>query len=217
MLTEESEPASQSAIVAAKQARALGERALNVIFREAHTAHGFLPEPVPHELLERILDLALLGPTSANTLPLRVVFVESPKAKAKLIPALSKGNVGKTKSAPVTAIFASDSRFYEHLPRLTPHLPNMKSNFEGPENAAKTSQAAFMNATLQGAYFMLAARTLGLDVGPMGGFDKALVDAEFFPDGRYKSLWLANLGYGDDTAIRPRSPRFAFAEVATFA
>jgi 3-hydroxypropanoate dehydrogenase len=213
----ETETASPRDIVAAKQARAVDERGLDTIFRLAHTANGFLSEPVPRELLERALDLALLGPTSANTLPLRVVFVESPDAKAKLLPALSKGNVEKTKAAPVTAIFAADSRFYEYLPRLMPHAPAMKSNFEGPDNAAKTNQAAFMNATLQGAYFMLAVRALGLDVGPMGGFDKAQVDAEFFPDGRYKSIWLANIGYGDDAAIRPRGPRFAFAEVATFA
>jgi 3-hydroxypropanoate dehydrogenase len=201
--------------IAAKKDRALDERALRTLFTEARTANGFLPKPVPHELLERALDLAELGPTSANTLPLRVVFVESPDAKAKLIATLSPGNVEKTTSAPVTAIFAADLRFYEHVPRLFPQSPHFKAMFEGEEKAAYAAQFAVLNASMQGAYFTLAARALGLDVGPMLGFDKAKLDAAFFPDGRYQTMWIANLGYGDDTKLFPRNPRFAFNEIAT--
>jgi len=201
--------------IAAKQDRALDERALRTLFTEARTANGFLPHPVPHELLERALDLAELGPTSANTLPLRVVFVESPDAKAKLIATLSPGNVEKTTSAPVTAIFAADLRFYEHVPRLFPQSPQFKAMFEGEEKAAYAAQFAVLNASMQGAYFTLAARALGLDVGPMLGFDKAKLDAAFFPDGRCQTMWIANLGYGDDTKLFPRNPRFAFNEIAT--
>jgi len=201
--------------IALKEARALDERALRTLFTEARTANGFLPHRVPHQLLERALDLAELGPTSANTLPLRVVFVESAEAKAKLIATLMPGNVEKTTSAPVTVIFAADLRFYEHVPRLFPQSPQFKAMFEGEEKAAHAAQFAVLNATMQGAYFTLAARALGLDVGPMLGFDKAKLDAAFFPDGRFQTMWIANLGYGDDTKLFPRNPRFAFTEIAT--
>ncbi len=203
-------------IVDLKVARALDERALRTLFLEARSANGFLPRPVPHSLIERIFELAELGPTSANTLPLRIVFVETPEAKARLITTLSPANVEKTTSAPVTAIFAADTKFFEHIPRLFPHAPHFKDFFVGEEKAAAATQFAFTNATLQGAYFMLAARALGLDVGPMGGFDKPALDAAFFPDGTFKSLWLANLGYGDETKVFPRNPRFSFDEVARF-
>ncbi len=203
-------------IVDLKSARALDERALRTLFLEARSANGFLPRPVPHRVIERIFELTELGPTSANTLPLRVLFVETPEGKARLIPTLSPGNVAKTTSAPVTAIFAADTKFYEHIPRLFPNAPHFKDSFTGEEKAEAAKQFAFTNATIQGAYFMLAARALGLDVGPMGGFDKAALDAEFFPDGTFKSLWLANLGYGDDAKVFPRNPRFGFDEVARF-
>ena len=203
-------------IVRLKAARALDERALRTLFLEARTANGFLPRPVPHSLIERIFDLAELGPTSANTQPLRIVFVETPEAKARLYPTLSPSNVEKTTSAPVTAIFAADTKFYEHIPRLFPNAPQFKDFFVGDDKIESTTQFAIANATLQGAYFMLAARALGLDVGPLGGFDKAAADAEFFPGGTLKSLWLANLGYGDDTKLFPRNPRFGFDEVAHF-
>ncbi len=203
-------------IVELKAARALDERALRTLFVEARSANGFLPRPVPRSLIERIFELAELGPTSANTLPLRIVFVETPEAKARLIPTLSAANVEKTTSAPMTAIFAADTKFYEHIPRLFPHAPQFQNLFLGEEKAEFATQFAFTNATLQGAYFMLAARALGLDVGPMGGFDKPALDAAFFPDGTVKSLWLANLGYGDDTKVFPRNPRFGFDEVARF-
>jgi 3-hydroxypropanoate dehydrogenase len=203
-------------IVALKAARALDERALRTLFLEARSANGFLPKPIPHGLIERIFELAELGPTSANTLPLRIVFVETAEAKARLLPTLSPANVEKTASAPVTAIFAADTKFFEHIPRLFPHAPQFKDFFVGDENAEAARQFAFTNATLQGAYFILAARALGLDVGPMAGFDKPAVDAAFFPDGTFKSLWLANLGYGDDTKVFPRLPRFDFDEIARF-
>jgi nitroreductase len=144
------------------------------------------------------------------------VFVETPDAKARLIPTLSPGNVEKTTAAPVTAIFAADTKFFEHIPRLFPQSPKFKELFLGEEKAAAATQFAITNATLQGAYFMLAARALGLDVGPLGGFDKPALDAAFFPDGTFKSLWLANLGYGDDTKLFPRNPRLGFDEVARF-
>jgi 3-hydroxypropanoate dehydrogenase len=144
------------------------------------------------------------------------VFVETPEGKARLLPTLSPTNVEKTASAPVTAIFAADTKFYEHIPRLFPHAPQFKDFFVGEDKVESTTQFAIANATLQGAYFMLAARAVGLDVGPMSGFDKAAVDAAFFPDGTLKSLWLANLGYGDDTKLFARNPRFGFNEVAHF-
>jgi 3-hydroxypropanoate dehydrogenase len=202
-------------LIALKASRALDERALRTVFTEARTANGFLPHPVPHELLQRALDLAELGPTSANTLPLRVVFIESPDAKAKLLATLSPGNIEKTTSAPVTVIFAADLHFYEHVPRLFPQAPQFKAMFEGEDKAAYAAQFAVLNASMQGAYFTLAARALGLDVGPMLGFDKEKLDAAFFPDGRFQTMWIANLGYGDDSKLFPRNPRFAFAEIAT--
>jgi len=212
------EPTSPSIddIVELKAMRALDERGLRTLFVDARSANGFLPRPVPHSLIERIFELAQLGPTSANTLPLRILFVETPDGKARLLPTLSPGNVEKTTSAPVTAIFAADTKFFEHIPRLFPHAPQFRERFAGEENAEAATQFAVTNATLQGAYFMLAARALGLDVGPIGGFDKPALDAAFFPDGTFKSLWLANLGYGDDTKLVPRNPRFDVDEVARF-
>ena len=202
-------------LVARKQARAIDERALRTLFHDARTANGFLPRPVPRALLERIVDIAKLGPTSANSQLMRLVFVESAAAKERVRPALSPGNLDKTMAAPVTAIVAADLHFYEHLPRMFPHAPQMKAVFEGPEKAELAGSTARLNATLQGAYFMLVARGLGLDVGPMAGFDRAKVDAEFFPGGTVVSLWLCNLGYGDDTKVLGRNPRFAFDEIAT--
>jgi 3-hydroxypropanoate dehydrogenase len=201
---------------AEKASRAVDERALRTLFLEARTANGFLAVPVPHALLEKAVTLAELGPTSGNALPLRVVFVESAEGKARLLPALHPGNVDKTAAAPVTAIIAADLRFYEHLPRLFPHL-DTRSYFAGDENAQTAREFATMNATLQGAYLMLAARAVGLDAGPMGGFDRDKVDAEFFPDGTLRSLWLVNLGYGDDTKLFDRNPRLTFEEVARYA
>lgn len=203
-------------IVRLKAARALDERALRTLFLDARNANGFIDRPVPRELLERIVEVAEFGPTSTNSLPMRVVFIESREAKERLRPALSPGNVEKTMSAPVTAIIAADLRFYEQLPRTFPHKQHTMSDFTAPERAETVRQFALTNATLQGAYFLLAARALGLDTGAMGGFDKKKTDAEFFPDGIFTSIFLVNLGYGDDSKLFPRNPRLSVDEVARF-
>jgi 3-hydroxypropanoate dehydrogenase len=195
------------------EARALDARGLATLFVEARTARSFIDRPVARELLEQIVELAELGPTEANGLPLRLVFVQSAAAKERLRPLLSRGNVGKTMAAPVTAIVAADLRFYEALPRLSPQL-KMNDYYAGPANAATATRSALMNAAMQGAYLILAARALGLDVGPMAGFDRAATDAEFFPDGRCTSLWLANIGYADHAKTPARNPRFTFDEIA---
>lgn len=185
---------------------------LNLIFREARTQNAWLPRPVPDELLREIYDLAKLGPTSANTSPMRLVFVKSHEAKERLRPALMPANVDKTMAAPITAIVADDLRFYEFVPRLFPHNPKFGEMFTQPGKEEFARTHAFRNSTLQAGYFILAARALGLDVGPMSGFDNGKVDAEFFPDGRWKSNFLMNLGYGDPAALRPRNPRLSFEE-----
>jgi 3-hydroxypropanoate dehydrogenase len=192
---------------------ALGEEALDVIFREARTFSAWLPRPVHDDLLRRVYDLARLGPTSANTCPMRVVFVKSREAKERLKPALAAANVDKTMAAPVCAIIANDLRFYEYIPRLLPQNPKFADLFTAPGKEEFTRIHAFRNGTLQGAYIIMAARTLGLDTGPMSGFDNAKVDAEFFPDGRYQSNFLVNLGYGDPSQLFPRNPRLDFDEV----
>lgn len=202
--------------VALKQQRALDENALRTIFLEARTANGFLDGPVPRELLERVLELTELGPTSANTLPARFAFVVSPEAKAMLKPALSPNNVAKTMAAPATAIVAADLRFYDMIPRLFPTRPELRDNFTAPDKAAFVREFARDNALLQMGYFTIAARALGLDVGPMAGFDRAQVDAAFSPDGEWISLYLINVGYADDTTSFPRLPRLDPADVARF-
>ncbi len=194
----------------------LDQSALDILFVQARTHSAWLDKPLADELLYRVYELARMGPTSANCNPMRVVLVKSEQAKQRLIPALDEGNRAKTLAAPATAIIAHDSLFYEHLPRLYPQA-DAKSWFAGPENAQAAATAAFRNGTLQGAYWMLAARALGLDCGPMSGFDNARVDREFFPDGRYKSNFLCNLGYGDPAKLRPRNPRFEFDEACSIA
>jgi 3-hydroxypropanoate dehydrogenase len=191
----------------------LSDEALNVIFREAHTHSAWLPKPVDDDLLRRVYDLAKMGPTSANTTPMRIVFVKTPEGKERLKPALIAGNVDKTMDAPVCAIVANDMRFYEYIPRLFPQNPKFADLFTAPGKEEFTRTHAFRNGTLQGAYFIIAARALGLDTGPMSGFDNAKVDAEFFPDGRYRSNFLINLGYGDPSKVYPRNPRLEFDEV----
>jgi 3-hydroxypropanoate dehydrogenase len=183
---------------------------LDLLFRTARTHNAWQPKPVPESLLREIYDMAKMGPTSANCSPMRIVFVSTPAGKERLKPALSAGNLDKTMAAPATAIIANDLAFYEELPRLFPHA-DARSWFAG--NEALIATTAMRNGTLQGAYLMLAARALGLDCGPMSGFDNAKVDAEFFPDGRVKSNFLCNLGYGDPSKLFPRSPRFEFDEV----
>ena len=190
----------------------LDNEALNAIFREARTHSAWLPRPVDDDLLRRVYELACLGPTSANTTPMRIVFVKSQEAKERLKPALMAGNVDKTMAAPVCAIIANDTRFYEHMPRLFPPNPGFANLFTTPGKEEFTRTHILRNGSLQGAYFIIAARALGLDTGPMSGFDNAKVDAAFFPDGRYKSNFLVNLGYGDPAKLFPRLPRLSFDE-----
>lgn len=187
----------------------LSDEGLDLIFRAARTHSHWREGEVSDVLLEAVYDLAKMAPTSANCSPLRIVFVRSKAAKARLRPALDAGNVDKTMAAPVTAIIGYDTLFYDLLPKLFPHA-DARSWFAG--NDAKIAETAFRNGSLGGAYFIVAARALGLDCGPMSGFNNAKLDAEFFPDGRIKSNFLCNLGYGDADKLRPRSPRLEFAE-----
>jgi 3-hydroxypropanoate dehydrogenase len=192
----------------------LDNSALDQLFREARTHNGWRPIDVPDALLEEAVELAKMGPTSANVSPLRIVFVRSPEGKLRLKGTLAPGNVDKTMAAPITAILAHDTKFYELLPRLFPHA-DAKAWFVG--NEAFANDTAYKNGTLQVAYFILALRAVGLDTGPMSGFDNASLDAEFFPGGQIKSNVLVNIGYGDSAKLFPRSPRLDFAEIATFA
>jgi 3-hydroxypropanoate dehydrogenase len=184
---------------------------LDRIFREARTVHAFKPIPVSDDILRQLYDLLKWGPTAFNAQPARYVFVRSPEAKARLRPALSAGNVAQTDAAAVTVIVAQDTRFYEHLPQQFPAY-DAKPLFEG--NAALAEATAFRNSSLQGAYLILAARSLGLDGGAQSGFDPAKVNAEFFPDGRFKANFIVNLGMADPVGIHPRGPRLAFEDVA---
>jgi nitroreductase len=184
---------------------------LNQMFLNARTANGFTGQPVPAELLQEVYEIAKFGPTSMNTQPARYVFLTTPQAKARLAPALSAGNVEKTNSAPVTVIIAKDTRFFEHMPTIW-HGPNAKEMFEG--NVPMAQGTATRGTTLSGAYFMIAARSLGLDCGPMSGFDIAKVNAEFFSDGRYQVDFLLNLGYADQSKAFPRNARLSFDQVA---
>lgn len=189
----------------------LSDDALDQLFRKARTHNGWQARPVEDDLLRKLIELALLGPTSANCSPARFVFVKSQEAKEKLRPALSAGNLEKTMAAPVTVIVGMDMAFYEHLPTLFPHA-DARSWFAG--NDKLIADTAFRNATLQGGYLIMAARALGLDTGPMSGFDPAKVDEAFFAGTTVKSNFLINLGYGDPSKLFARSPRFAFDEAA---
>ncbi len=185
----------------------LNDSGLDLLFREARTHSHWLDGEVSDVLLQAVYDLAKMPPTSANCSPMRVLFLRSREAKERLRPALMEGNVDKTMAAPATAVIAYDTKFYELLPRLFPH-EDARAWFAG--NEALIEETAFRNGTLQGAYFMLAARALGLDCGPMSGFGREAVDREFFPDGRVKSNFLCNLAYGDAGKLHPRSPRLDF-------
>jgi 3-hydroxypropanoate dehydrogenase len=189
----------------------LNDRSLDALFREAHTHNVWQGRPVSEELLHQIYDLMKWAPTSANSSPARIVFVRSAEAKQRLLPAVSPGNQDKTRTAPVTAIIAHDLEFYEKLPVLFPHA-DARSWFAGNQPLIETT--AFRNGTLQGAYLLLAARSLGLDAGPMSGFDNEKVDREFFPNSKIRSNFLINLGYGDSSKLFPRSPRLNFEEAA---
>jgi len=190
----------------------LAADAIAQIFTDARTHNGFTDKPVSDELLHRAVELAKIAPTSANQSPLRLVFLRSMEAKQRLAPALMPGNLEKTLSAPVVAIAGYDVKFYEHLPFLFPHAPDAKSWFSG--NAAFAERSAFQNGTLQVAYLILALRAVGLDTGPMTGFDNAKVDAEFFAGTDVKSNVIINIGYGDASKLFPRSPRFSFDQIA---
>jgi len=189
----------------------LDDRSLDIIFRAARTHSDWLDKPVSDELLHQIYDLMKWAPTSANSSPARIVFVRSAAAKQRLLPAMIPGNVEKTRTAPVTAIIAHDTEFHEKLPTLFPHT-DARSWFAGNQPLIDTT--AFRNGTLQGAYLIIAARALGLDAGPMSGFDNAKVDKEFFHDGKVKSNFMINLGYGVPAKLFPRNPRLPFAEAA---
>jgi 3-hydroxypropanoate dehydrogenase len=203
----------------------LSPEGLDQIFRQARTYNAWSARPVSDEVLRELYALMKWGPTSANLSPARIVFLRTPEAKARLRPALMPGNVEQTMAAPVTAIVAYDELFYEKAPRLFPHSPGMRDVFARSPELAETT--AFRNGTLQGAYLIIAARSLGLDCGPMSGFDNAKVDEEFFPPpkggeqagddvephGRLRSNFLINLGYGDPARLHPRAPRLDFDEV----
>jgi 3-hydroxypropanoate dehydrogenase len=189
----------------------LDDTAERLLFRHARTHSAWQNRAVDDDLLHRVYDLMKYGATAANTCPLRVIFVKSPDAKARLKPALDKGNADKTMAAPVTAIFAYDLEFYNNLPKLFPHAA-ARSWYVGNDPLIKDT--AFRNGTLQAAYFMLAARGLGLDCGPMSGFNADMVKKEFFADQNVMPNFLCNLGYGDPTKLYPRSPRLNFDEVA---
>jgi 3-hydroxypropanoate dehydrogenase len=185
---------------------------LNQLFLEARTANGFLDKAVPIELLREVYDIARMGATSMNTQPTRYVFLMSASARARLLPAMIPGNLEKTRSAPVSVIVATDTRFYEHMGQ-TWHKPEGRAMFES--NAALAQATAQRNGTLGGAYFMLAARAVGLDCGPMSGVDLAKVNAEFFADGRFQSNFILNLGYGDPSLLFPRNPRLSFEQACS--
>jgi nitroreductase len=189
----------------------LADDALDQLFRSARTAHAFRPEPVPDATLHALYDLMRWGPTAFNCQPARFVFVRSPAAKEKLKAALSPANVGQSMQAPVTAIVATDTRFYEHLPAQFPAY-DAKPIFE--KDPAIALAAGARNGSLQGAYLLIAARALGLDCGPMSGFNPAALDAAFFPDGRFRANFLVNLGVADPSATHPRGPRLEFAVAA---
>jgi 3-hydroxypropanoate dehydrogenase len=189
--------------------KALDDAALNTLFREARSYNRWSAEPVPDQTLHELYELLKFGPTSANSTPARFVFVKGAEAKAKLVACVSPGNVVKVEQAPVTVIIAMDEKFYEKLPNLFPQRPNAAEMFKDPALAKVTMMR---NSSLQGAYLILAARSLGLDCGPMSGFDNAKLDAAFFADTPLKSNFLCALGTGTTELLYPRNPRLAFEE-----
>lgn len=192
--------------------QALSDQALDQLFREARSYNSWQEKDVSDELLHELYELMKWGPTSANSCPARIVFVKSDEAKARLEPCLAEGNVEKSMTAPVVAIIGMDMEFYEQLPKLFPHT-DARSWFAGkPE---KIEENAMRNSSLQGAYLMLAARSLGLDCGPMSGFDNAKMDETFFPGGKVKSNFICALGYGSSDKLYPRGPRLSFDEACS--
>ena len=189
--------------------KALDDAALNTLFREARSYNRWSGEPVPDQTLHELYELLKFGPTSANSTPARFVFVKGAEAKAKLVACVSPGNVVKVEQAPVTVIIAMDQKFYEKMPKLFPQRPNAAEMFKDPALAQVTMMR---NSTLQGAYLILAARSLGLDCGPMSGFDNAKLDAAFFADTPLKSNFICALGMGTTELLYPRNPRLDFDE-----
>tara|TARA_B100000029_G_scaffold202641_1_gene200900 strand:- start:733 stop:1317 length:585 start_codon:yes stop_codon:yes gene_type:complete len=181
------------------------------LFITGRTHNDWIEKDVPDSLLHELYNLMKWGPTSANCSPARITFIKSQEAKNRLVKYLIESNIEKTISAPVTAIIAYDTKFYEFIPKLFPHNPEAKEWFSGSEEFAEVT--AFRNSSLQGAYFILAARTLGLDCGPMSGFDNVGIDNEFFSESDFKSNFICNIGYGDHNKLFDRSPRFDFDEV----
>lgn len=190
----------------------IAQACLDQLFFNARTANGFTNQAVPLALLQQAYDIAKMGATSMNAQPTRYVFLNSPESRARLMPAMSPGNVDKTRDAPVTVIVATDTRFYEHMPQVW-HGAGAKEMFEADLPMAQAT--ATRNGTLGAAYFMIAARAIGLDCGPMSGVDLAKVNAEFFADGRLQTNFLINLGYGDDSKLFDRNPRLAFEQACT--
>ncbi|MFL9877405.1 malonic semialdehyde reductase [Herbaspirillum rhizosphaerae] len=188
----------------------ISDQALDRLFRQARTQNGWLPTAVSDDELQQIYALMKLAPTSANCSPARILFLRSEEAKERLRPALNPGNVDKVMTAPVVAVVAYDTQFYDLLPQLFPHNPGMRDLFTSKPVLAEAT--AFRNSSLQGAYLMLAARSIGLDVGPMSGFDADKLNAIFFADGRYRVNFLCNLGHGDSSKLFPRSPRLSFEQ-----
>lgn len=188
----------------------LSDKGLDLIFRAARSHNGWRDEPVSDTLLNAVYDLMKMGPTSANCCPARILFLKSKQAKEQIKPHLDDGNISKAMTAPVCAIIGYDTEFYEKLPRLFPHNPDAKNWLADNETLAQST--AFRNGSLQGAYFIIAARSLGLDCGPMSGFDNEGVDRTFFPDGKVKSNFICSLGYGEASALYPRGPRLPFDE-----
>jgi 3-hydroxypropanoate dehydrogenase len=188
---------------------------LDLMFKEARTHNKWHDEPVSDETLHELYEILKFGPTSANSSPARFVFIRTKEGKEKLAPALSSGNLAKTMSAPVTAIVAYDPKFFEKLPQLFPHNPDATSWFTSNDSLAATT--AFRNGTLQGAYLIIAARSLGLDIGAMSGFDNAKVDAAFFSFSGWRSNFLVNIGHGDPEGVFGRSPRLSFDEACILA
>jgi 3-hydroxypropanoate dehydrogenase len=209
-LTRKQDPAMD----ANTAAEAIDDRALDQLFRTARTQNKWTDRPVPDARLREVYELLKMAPTSANASPARFVFIRTPEGRAKLKPALSAGNMEKTMTAPVTVIVAHDLNFHDHLPKLFPHAPDARNWFTGSYSFAE--QTAFRNGSLQGAYLILAARALGLDAGPMSGFDAAKVDEAFFAGTQWRTNFLVNLGYGDPSGLFPRSPRLDFEEAARF-
>lgn len=191
---------------------ALGLAVQAQLFTEARTVNQWQDRVIPEQILHDLYDLAKWAPTSMNSSPARLVFVVSAQAKERLRPALAGGNVERMMNAPATIIIAGDPRFFDHLPELFPAYPNAREMYA--ENLPWAAATAFRNSSLQGAYLILAARTLGLDCGPMSGFDNAKVDAEFFVESGYQSNFLLNIGYGNDDSVFPRGPRLSFERAA---